>query len=636
LFSRINVNNPNTAIIWLAQILLLVAITQAGFVFYLYDRFYRWVVFSGCVVIGYLVSPKDSAIRNISLYEMVLIFFIGFIFLSHFWAENPALIWNRGFHWIFLLCLFKVFYTIDLTAYNLKFWSYAMIIIVLCNLVFIASTYIEASQNYDHLSIIKFYDSSVNQIKYSIKGNYVTSILLLQLLLLMMIDKLYPINKILKMIIMLCVTIIILLFRARGSSIAFMILCFMLIYIKFYQHRKKLNVILVLLPLIYLGFFRLFGKSNLLISSFNPLRSMENNGNDERLNLWVGTLRLIKEEWLHGVGAGNWISSHGRYGFHEYFGYKSVKASHNHAHNLFLEYFSELGIIGIATLIFIFAYPIFLKPKSKSNAPVFHLAKAFILLYIVLSLFYGIVYDIRFEFRPQLIFLILIISYLVKFSDAKVFSVPSIANKYILLYLFIMFSVWLNYRNDIHKKEILYEKLTRKNARTQKRIKVLNQIYDPKHNTNYKGHSIQYLIGSIRAKKIETNQFAIEGIKQAIREFPYQFHYWYKLGELYKKINNYEEALNSYTKALEINKYHIKSILAFIELSMKMPNSNDERIKEYLSNYEDCQISRMGKKQIERILSKDPRTTDISTDISTDIHLYYRMKNEFESKINAN
>lgn len=621
MFRKIKINNSNQTILWLAQILLFVAITQAGFVFYMYDRFYRWIVFSGCVLIAYLLLPKNSSIRNVSFYELVLIFFSGFIFLSFLWADNPALVWNRGFHWLFLLCLFKVLYTIDLSKFNSKFWQYGLIFIILCNLIYIAKSYIQVTLDYDDGGFFNFYSASSIQSKFSLKGNYVTSILIMLFILLMMSNKLRPLNKVFYIILGFLLVSFIFLFNAKGATIAFFALLFMLLYIKLVKHRKKLLLVVFLFPFVYLGFFNFYGSSNRYINSLNPLRSLKTGGNDERLNLWISSMKLIGDEWIHGVGAGNWLSSHGRFGFHEYYSYHAKEVSFSHAHNLFLEYFSELGILGFIALLFILGYPLFLKPKARSNIPLYNLAKVFILVYVVLSLFYGIVYDIRFDFRPPLIFLILIIGFLVRYGEVKTYSISSKWNKWFFASLSVLFFSWLIYKTNIHKNELLFDRLSKKNESVEKRMNILENLYNPNFNTAFKANSLNYLKSNIRGQKNKDNTLIINDLKQALEEFPYQYHYWYKLGQMYEEDKKNQYALASYKKSLDYNKHYAKSIFAYLDLSLRMPTRNNALIKEYIKNFEDNRTNKLNSRLVESILKKKSERN---------LPIYYREIYDFE------
>lgn len=96
--------------------------------------------------------------------------------------------------------------------------------------------------------------------------------------------------------------------------------------------------------------------------------SIQSTSGNNRLPIWANTWEMIKDYPLTGVGLGNWIVE-----FHKYHG-KSVKVKEfgktvypTHLHNDLLEIFSNLGLIGILLLLWLFVQLIKMEWRPLKN-----------------------------------------------------------------------------------------------------------------------------------------------------------------------------------------------------------------------------------------------------------------------------
>lgn len=80
-----------------------------------------------------------------------------------------------------------------------------------------------------------------------------------------------------------------------------------------------------------------------ILQRINTIGNVQDTSNAYRLYIWEGTINMIKDFWITGVGYGYWAF---RNTFYEY----SIKGSKAwHSHNMYLEIMAEMGIFGVLT-----------------------------------------------------------------------------------------------------------------------------------------------------------------------------------------------------------------------------------------------------------------------------------------------
>ena len=82
-----------------------------------------------------------------------------------------------------------------------------------------------------------------------------------------------------------------------------------------------------------------------IINRFISIGDMGDSSTSYRVNIWLGTLKMLKDYWLIGVGVGNEA-------FNKVYPFYCVEgATAAHSHNFYLQIFSETSITGITTFI---------------------------------------------------------------------------------------------------------------------------------------------------------------------------------------------------------------------------------------------------------------------------------------------
>ncbi|MCQ1531462.1 O-antigen ligase family protein [Lutispora saccharofermentans] len=86
---------------------------------------------------------------------------------------------------------------------------------------------------------------------------------------------------------------------------------------------------------------------NVVLQRINTIGNVQDTSNAYRTYIWEGTINMIKDFWITGVGYGYWAFKNT---FLEY-GIKGSRAWHSH--NMYLEIMAEMGIFGMLTFIWV-------------------------------------------------------------------------------------------------------------------------------------------------------------------------------------------------------------------------------------------------------------------------------------------
>lgn len=84
-----------------------------------------------------------------------------------------------------------------------------------------------------------------------------------------------------------------------------------------------------------------------IINRFSSIGNMEDSSTSYRVYIWMGTLAMIKDFWLSGIGMGQKAFTQ----VYPFYSYNGIVAPHSH--NLFLQILVESGIAGIAVFLII-------------------------------------------------------------------------------------------------------------------------------------------------------------------------------------------------------------------------------------------------------------------------------------------
>lgn len=216
----------------------------------------------------------------------------------------------------------------------------------------------------------------------------------------------------------------------RSRSVLIALIIFLGLNFIRYKYRvlsKKIFVSILCLFLlsssIYFSFS--FGKKNVLSSVFSNQyfnRITDNKTFDARVLFWNNSLKIIEDNFIFGVGGGNWGIHLPKYGLSNFSNDEIIngKVIVDNPHNDFLKIFCEIGIFGFLFFVAIFitnlyySFTLYTKANSSVEKDKYFIIFSFIMGYLFICFF-----DFpsnRIEHQLLLLSLFSILSYEYKFQ----------------------------------------------------------------------------------------------------------------------------------------------------------------------------------------------------------------------------
>lgn len=265
-----------------------------------------------------------------------------------------------------------------------------------------------------------------------------------------------------------------------------------------------------------------------------------------RIDRYKNTIAMFKENWLTGVGLGNWEKYYPLY-------YKSAavdkqfneKTQPKYAHNDFLQFIAETGIVGILFLILFIGLAIWSYPKEKLNTEEKRLHLA------IFTALAGLAVNAQFSFpfyRPITLFIAAIYLAILLYKTDKVLSIKR-GRKAIALTA-LLFSGYMAYHygkliiGDTYYKKMRIEELTGTPTGVIKEsLKV--EKYAP-------GYEDLYLIRGKALLKLNKNELAIEDFKKGLEQKPYSTALLGSMANAYGQKGDYVTSNEWFSKTLDI------------------------------------------------------------------------------------
>ncbi len=142
------------------------------------------------------------------------------------------------------------------------------------------------------------------------------------------------INKAIAVVLAGVMFVCLLLTSSRGAWLGFAAAMLMFVVLKFFK---------------YIFFFLAGGVLSIplapkvILQRISTIGNIKDSSNEYRTYIWEGTIKMIKDFWITGVGYGYWAFKNT---FYEY----SIKGTKTwHSHNMYLEIIAEMGIFGLLT-----------------------------------------------------------------------------------------------------------------------------------------------------------------------------------------------------------------------------------------------------------------------------------------------
>ncbi len=312
-------------------------------------------------LIAYLVSKRKFTLNKIPLLSIPMLGLMGLTLIGLLWTHNYFELVMNNFHWLAALCLALLLWQWDYSQASVERWL---------NVLVISATLTAAIGIIQHLFEFSEIKQGAKPASVFFNRNMATQFVMAILPMTLVRFWNYELKDSKALL---------------ANSIAF---CFMLTYIAYTQTRAAwlTLIIIIVAVIIAIGIFSSYRQSlshlkkpyllssllaTLVLVHFNAegfhwffkavfdeanqiteAVSLENKG-EARYKLFINSLHMAKENWLTGVGPGQWSVFYGDYMnsivVDDHINYQ-VRASK--VHNAYIQIMAEYGILGLALVVF--------------------------------------------------------------------------------------------------------------------------------------------------------------------------------------------------------------------------------------------------------------------------------------------
>lgn len=331
-----------------------------------------------------------------------------------------------------------------------------------------------------------------------------------------------------------------------GGGIFSLILFFSLgFYKEIIGDKKKLKSLYQILSIaIILGL--IFHKK--LFSSF--VLSLK-----DRIFIWKGAMRLIKERFLFGWGVGNFPIYFPRYSppqLRQIYPDQFV----NNAHNEFLTLTAELGVVGLILFLWILGKVFLIVKKNLNSKDSFvslvSLGTFCSLVGVLLINFFDV--SLRFLFTAIFFWLMLgVLGGLDTINKENFLRKNPLLKRIAIYFVCIVLSIFLL------KQAIYGLKMSKRYAKEVGKLRInLSELERIKKETEEKicqdkgDAQIYFKLGTIYAKMMDW-QKAKEYLEKAINSDVNMIFAYTNLGNVYAELNDFDRAIDYYQQAIEIS-----------------------------------------------------------------------------------
>lgn len=346
--------------------------------------------------------------------------------------------------------------------------------------------------------------------------------------------------------------VVILVLQSRVVYIA-LALSAIIMMIYFYQNRRqwlsgfsKTYLYLSLLAILTVGTMALLSPN--VRQRMNILEYAKSQTATERQDVWRMTLPLIRDNWLIGVGSGNWKTEFPANGVEGSYRMQDQNVFFTRAHNDFLEIQAELGVLGLLLYLSIFFLAFYQLHRMRRKFP----GKSRLLLAGILGFFIFSLIDFPKE-RMELITILVLYLVLIEIMFNQVRTQAVTAWGFLLTIILLMSgNVWtgiMRYQGERNTK-LMLEARNEKKWEDVVRFSVLAE--NRFHHLDPYSVPIQFYRGVAQYEK-DDKVLAEEAFEKAHAIAPYNFHILNNLATLALEKKEYDRADIWLNEALRIN-----------------------------------------------------------------------------------
>jgi O-antigen ligase len=283
--------------------------------------------------------------------------------------------------------------------------------------------------------------------------------------------------------------------------------------------------------------------------------NIKEGNNFHRLNLWKKSLSLAQQHPILGVGAGNWRIEILQYDMQVTTNKGRIMP--DRAHNDYLQVLAENGIIGLLSLLLLFAFLLYFSVKTIKKADNFRDSFFILILFFALV---GYMVDSFFAFpreRIELqIFLNIIVAFIVfeynkKFKTTKETKTQISIKAYAIVALCLLsitsFATYKRLKSEIGVNRIYaYNKINRHDLI----VKTADEIYSPFSTISPFCDPIMQIKAISMYQTKSDLSLVLEALDKSLKDSPYHVETLNGLAMIHQSNKNYPKALEYSNKAL--------------------------------------------------------------------------------------
>lgn len=296
-----------------------------------------------------------------------------------------------------------------------------------------------------------------------------------------------------------------------------------------------------------------FNTKNTLVENM-----IKTDSNNERLSLITKTISIIKENYLIGVGAGNWQVEYAKFGLSGLDNAQNKNVTFQRPHNDFLWILSELGIFAFLLYVFIIVFTIYKSCNflKNINNSVEHKLDVLILLSFYIGFMTISFFDFPKERIEHLVFHALLLACIHRMIISKFHEIPLINNSPkaigLIVCIILIFNTYIGYKRYNGEINLVKAYHARQTGNWYELIKYCKKAKSKYYSIDPTSIPIDWYEG-VGHFSLSNHKEAFNLFKSAYELSPYNFHVVNNLASSYENNGNSEKAVFYYNEALKIN-----------------------------------------------------------------------------------
>ena len=345
-----------------------------------------------------------------------------------------------------------------------------------------------------------------------------------------------------KIIIFIASLIMLITLQTRSVLLAFF---FSSVYYLYFKKEvlkyRRINLFIISSLVLFVGLFIQHRIGTL--NSFIEIFDFGNNFSEryatisERLFLWEQSIKMFFDNWVFGVGIGNWPIYLPFYGL-TLWRLRQGEVIMQRPHNDVIENFNELGFLGGAIFVLFLIYPLFVKANFKHK----YILNSGLICFLIISLFSFP----QERIIPSLLFLSLVA---IKLKDVAHINIPKY---FTILFLGLTITFTLISCSKL-KSEVYFKRylINRNTLEQSQAINLLSKAKTPFSKRDKTSTPFDWYIGEVFLKNKEVDT-ATQYFLQALELHPYNIHILNSLGRCSILKNDYDTAIKYFNDAITI------------------------------------------------------------------------------------